>query len=194
MIKRNLKPGAMIYPLPVALISCGKNEEDYNLFTTCWMGTLSSDPPTCYISIKPDRHSHKIIKSSMEFVINLTTTELSEQVDYCGLNSGSDINKFEDANLTYEFGKIVDAPIIVESPVNIECRVKTIMNLGSHDMFVADIVNVKIWESLIDSDSSRVLLDKVNLMAFSYGNYYGLGDIIGKYGMSTKNRKIVNNY
>lgn len=194
MKKRDLKPGAMIYPLPVALISCGQNMDEYNIFTTCLMGTLSSEPPTCYISIKPKRYSHQIIKKSMEFVINLTTVELSNQADYSGIFSGSERNKFDDLSLSYEFGKIVNAPIIIESPINIECRVKTIMNLGSHDMFIADIVNVKIKEELIDKNTERVSLEKVDLLTFSYGSYHAIGPIIGKYGMSAQNRKIVNNY
>lgn len=194
MSKRNLKPGAMIYPLPVAIISCGRSADEYNLFTTSWMGTLSSDPPTCYISVKPNRHSHQIIKESMEFVINLTTVELLNELDFCGMNSGSSTNKFEDTCLTYEFGKVVCAPTIVESPVNIECAVKSIMNFGSHDMFIAEIVNVKIREDLIDANSSRVMLDKLQLLAFSYGNYHALGEVVGKYGMSSRNRTIVNNY
>lgn len=183
-MKRDFKPGAMIYPLPVALISCGKDKEEYNIFTTAWMGTLSSDPPICYISIKPERHSYNIIKRNMEFVINLATVELVQYADYCGLTTGSLKNKFEDLNLTIEYAKIVNAPIIKESPINIECRVKSIMNFGSHNIFISDIVNVRVDECLFDKNSNRIRLDNINLLAFSYGNYYGLGDIIGKYGMS----------
>ncbi len=185
-MKRDFKPGAMIYPLPVALISCGQSTDDYNVFTSAWMGTLSSEPPTCYISIKPNRHSHHIIKKYMEFVINLTTVELCKHVDYCGLTTGSINNKFEELGLTIEYAKVINAPIIKESPINIECRVKSIVNYGSHDMFIADIVNVKVNEELFDDDSNRIKLDSINLLAFSYGNYYSLGDIIGKYGMSHK--------
>ncbi len=193
-MKTNLNPGALIYPLPVALISCGNNEAEYNVFTVSWMGTLSSNPPSCYISIKPERHSHKIIKRNMEFAINLTTVSLMHQVDYCGMTTGKDKNKFEDLGLTMDFGKVISAPTIVESPVSIECRVKSIMNLGSHDMFIADIVNVRVDEDLLEKDTRRLLLDKVDLMAFSYGQYYSLGEIIGKYGVSSINRKFINNY
>ena len=188
-MKVDLKPGAMIYPLPVALISCGQNRDEYNIFTTCWMGTISSDPPICYISIKPDRHSHAIIKRNMEFVINLTTEELSEQVDYCGLTTGSEVNKFSDLGLTIDFAKRINAPFIAESPVNIECSVKSIINYGSHDMFISEIVNVKINNELLDKESHRIKLDKLNLMSFNYGKYHGLGKLLGTYGMSMKNKK-----
>lgn len=188
-MKTNLKQGALIYPLPVALISCGHNKEEYNIFTTCWMGTLSSDPPSCYISIKPERHSYKIIKRNMEFAINLTTLELLQHVDYCGITSGSEVNKFEDLGLTLEFAKTINVPIIKESPINIECSVKSIINLGSHDMFIANILNVKVDDNLIDRESQRILLDKVNLLAFNYGKYHELGKIVGTYGMSLKNKK-----
>ncbi len=185
-MKRDFKAGAMIYPLPVALITCGRNVDEYNIFTSTWMGTISSDPPTCYISIKPERHSYNIIKESMEFVINLTTVEIVKNVDYCGLTSGLNINKFERFGLTAEYAKIVNAPIIKESPVNIECVVKSILDFNSHDMFIADIVNVKVDEELFDTNSSRINLNKADLLTFSYGNYYSLGEIVGKYGMSMK--------
>ncbi len=188
-MKHDMKAGAMIYPLPVAIISCGSNEDEYNIFTTCWMGTLSSEPPRCYISIKPSRYSHAIIKRNMEFVINLATPELMNTVDYCGITSGTDTNKFEDLNLPLEFAKAINTPIISVSPVNIECKVRTIMNMGSHDMFIADVLNVKVDSALYDEKSHRITLDNANLLTFNYGKYHSLGELIGTYGTSFKNKK-----
>ncbi len=142
-MKHNWKPGTMIYPLPAVLVSCGATPEEYNLFTVAWTGTICTNPPMCYISVRPERHSYPIIRKNMEFVINLTTEQLAYATDWCGVRSGKDYNKFEEMHLTPGKAEIVKAPTVEEAPVCIECRVKEIVSLGSHDMFIAEVVNVQ---------------------------------------------------
>ena len=185
-MKHNWKPGPMIYPLPVVMVSCGITPEDYNVFAVSWVGTLCSDPPICYISIKPKRHSHSIIKQDMQFAINLVTQELAFQTDRSGLITGSEHHKFEMLDLTPVRGELIQAPIIKESPINIECRVKSIVSLGSHDVFISEVVNLQINDNLVEADSQTVDLSRANLIAFSYGNYYMLQNVIGAYGWSKK--------
>ena len=139
----NWKPGTMVYPLPAVLVSCGKTEDEYNLLTIAWTGTLCSNPPMCYISVRPERHSYALIKRDMEFVINLTTEEMARATDWCGVRSGRDYKKFQETGLTPIPSAVVGAPSVSESPLSIECRVKEIVPLGSHDMFVADVVNIR---------------------------------------------------
>ena len=145
-MKQSWKPGTMIYPVPAVLVSCGATPEEYNLFTVAWTGTVCTNPPMCYISVRPERHSYEIIKRTGEFVINLTTKRLSRATDWCGVRSGRDYDKFSQMGLTASPAAVVAAPVIEESPVAIECRVKQIVPLGSHDMFVADVVNVLVDE------------------------------------------------
>ena len=142
-MKRNWKPGTLIYPLPAAMISCGSSPEEYNIITLNWVGTLCTNPPMCYISVRPERHSYEIIKRNMEFVINLTTEALAEATDWCGIRSGRNYNKFAEMGLTPGKSAMIAAPIIEESPLCIECKVKEIISLGSHDMFISDVVNVQ---------------------------------------------------
>ena len=141
-MKRSFKPGTMIYPLPAVMVTVGAMPEEYNIITVAWVGTLCSNPPMCYISVRPERHSSELLKRNMEFVINLTTAELAKATDWCGVRSGRDYNKFAEMHLTPGKAEIVRAPIIEEAPLSIECRVKDIIPLGSHDMYVADVVNV----------------------------------------------------
>jgi len=189
-MKQDWKPGTMIYPLPAALISCGSNPEEQNIFTVSWLGTICSDPPMCYISVRPSRYSHDIIKRNGEFVINLTTEELARATDWCGVRSGRDYNKFLEMKLTPGKATIVHAPVIEESPVCIECRVKEIIPLGSHDMFIADVVNVRADEQFLHPETGRFDMQKAGLLAYSHGHYYALGKKIGKFGWSVqKNRK-----
>lgn len=189
-MKQDWKPGTMIYPLPAALISCGSNPEEQNIFTVSWLGTICSDPPMCYISVRPSRYSHDIIKRNGEFVINLTTEELARATDWCGVRSGRDYNKFLEMKLTPGKATIVHAPVIEESPVCIECRVKEVIPLGSHDMFIADVVNVRADEQFLDSETGRFDMQRAGLLAYSHGHYYALGKKIGKFGWSVqKNRK-----
>ncbi|MGL4992556.1 MAG: flavin reductase family protein [Bacteroidales bacterium] len=188
-MKIDWKPGTMIYPLPAALISCGSNHEDYNLITLSWLGTICTNPPMCYISVRPERHSYPIIKRDMEFVINLTTEDMAFATDWCGVRSGKDYNKFEEMNLTPSSSTYVKVPCIEESPICIECRVKEIISLGSHDMFIADVVNVRVDDKYLDPESGAFDMQKANLIAYSHGNYYELGEQIGRFGWSVKKTK-----
>ena len=144
-MKQDWKPGTMVYPLPAVLVSCGDSPENYNLITVAWTGTLCTNPPMCYISVRPERHSYDLIRKNMEFVIviNLTTEDLAYATDWCGVRSGRDYHKFEEMKLTPGPARMVKAPIVEESPLCIECRVKEIISLGSHDLFLADVLNVK---------------------------------------------------
>ena len=144
------KPGTMIYPLPAIMVSCGETEEEYNIVTVSWVGTICTNPPMCYVSIRPERHSHEIIKRTGEFVINLTNEDLAYATDWCGVKSGKKVNKFSEMKLTPVKGEMVNAPLIKESPLCIECKVKEIIPLGSHDMFIADVINVQADSKYID--------------------------------------------
>ena len=155
----------MIYPLPAVLVSCGTCPEEYNLLTVAWTGTVCSDPPMCYISVRRERHSYDIIRRSGEFVINLTTEALARATDWCGVRSGRDYNKFSEMGLTPEPSESVAAPSVAESPVAVECRVRQIIPLGTHDMFVAEVVNVRVDEQYIDAEPGKFELDRAGLIA-----------------------------
>ena len=187
-MKQNWKPGTLIYPLPAAMISCGSNPDEYNIIPVSWLGTICSNPPMCYISVRSERHSYEIIKRNMEFVINLTTEELAQATDWCGVRSGKDYNKFQEMGLTPAKATLVSAPIIQESPLSIECRVKEIISLGSHDMFISDVVNVQADNNYFDPETGRFDMKSAKLLAYSHGNYYGLGEHIGKFGWSVKKK------
>jgi len=188
MSKVEFKPGTMIYPLPAVLVSCGSTPEEYNLITISWTGTICSDPPMCYISVRPERHSYEIIKKNMEFVINLTTDNLARQTDWCGCRSGKKFDKWKEMNLTPGKARLVNAPTVVESPVNIECKVKEIIHLGTHDMFIAEVVNVIAEESLIDNETGRFMLSEANPLVYNHGEYFKLGKRIGKFGWSVEKK------
>ena len=141
-MKQSWKPGTTIYPLPAVLVSCGNTPEEYNLITVSWVGTLCTNPPMCYISVRPERHSYEILRKNMEFVINLTTVQMAKATDWCGVSSGKNYNKFEKTGLTPKTAQIVKAPYVEESPLCIECKVREIISLGSHDMFISDVVNI----------------------------------------------------
>jgi len=188
-MKIDWKPGTMIYPLPAAIISCGSEPESYNLITLSWLGTICTNPPMCYISVRPERHSYPIIKNDMEFVINLTTEDMALATDWCGVRSGKDFNKFEEMSLTPIKSTFVSPPSILESPVCIECRVKEIVSLGSHDMFISEVVNVKVDDKYLDPESGAFDMQKAKLIAYSHGNYYKLGEQIGRFGWSVKKNK-----
>jgi flavin reductase (DIM6/NTAB) family NADH-FMN oxidoreductase RutF len=187
-MKQDWKPGTMIYPLPAILVSCGSNESEYNILTIAWTGTICSDPPMCYISIRPNRHSHAIIKKSMEFVINLTTKDMAFATDWCGVRSGKDYNKFAEMKLTPGKCSMVSAPLIEESPLCIECRVKEIISLGSHDMFIADVVNIRAEENYLNTETGKLELAKTDPLVYVHGNYYNLGDKIGKFGWTVEKK------
>jgi flavin reductase (DIM6/NTAB) family NADH-FMN oxidoreductase RutF len=189
MAKTDFKPGTMIYPLPAVMVSCGSTPEEYNIITVSWTGTLCTEPPMCYISVRPGRHSHEIIKRNMEFVINLTTEELAKETDWCGVRSGSKYNKWEEMKLTPGPAKIVKAPIIQEAPVSIECVVKEIVPLGTHDMFVAQVVNVRVDDQYLDPETGAFELERAKPLVYNHGHYFALGDKIGKFGWSVEKKK-----
>lgn len=188
-MKQDWKPGTMIYPLPAILVSCGSTEEERNLITVAWAGTICTNPPMCYISVRPERHSYPILKRNMEFVINLTTTDMAFATDWCGVRSGRDYNKFEEMKLTPGKAKIVSAPIIEESPLCIECRVKEIISLGSHDMFIADVVNVQADDKYLNSETGKFEFSKAGPLVYVHGGYFELGQKIGKFGWSVEKKK-----
>jgi len=191
MTKIPWKPGTLIYPLPAVMISCGITEKEYNIITIAWTGTICTNPPMCYISVRKERHSYNIIKKNMEFVINLTTKELAHATDWCGVRSGRDYNKFKEMKLTPETGQIVKTPLIKESPLNIECKVKDIIALGSHDMFLAEVVAVNADEKFYEKENSKFHFNHTEPICYSHGKYYTIGNKIGKFGYSVlkKNRK-----
>ena len=188
-MKVPFKPGTLIYPLPAVMVSCGDEPGNYNIVTVAWTGTLCSDPPRCYISLRPERHSYPIIKRTGEFVINLTTVQLAHATDWCGVRSGKDHNKFSEMHLTPQPAQVVRAPLIAESPLNIECKVVEIRPLGSHDMFIANVVAVNAEERLIDKATGAFQLNHAQPLAFSHGKYYSLGEKLGGFGFSVKKKK-----
>lgn len=188
-MKEDWKPGTMIYPLPAVLVSCGSNEEEYNIITVAWTGTICTNPPMCYISVRPERHSHAIIKKNMEFVINLTTKDMAFATDWCGVRSGKDHRKFEEARLTPGKCTVVSAPLIEESPLSIECRVKEVLSLGSHDMFIADVVNIRAEQNHLNGETGKLELAESNPLVYVHGNYFDLGEKIGKFGWSVEKKK-----
>ncbi len=188
-MKQSWKPGTMIYPLPAVLISCGETEEEQNLFTVAWTGTVCTNPPMCYISVRPERHSYEIIKRTGEFVINLTTAKLARATDWCGVRSGRDYDKFAEMGLTAETAAVVKAPVVAESPVAIECRVKQIIPLGSHDMFLADVVNVLVDEEYINPETGKLELERADMITYNHGEYFRLGEAIGHFGWSVRKKK-----
>ncbi|WP_066503593.1 flavin reductase family protein [Abyssisolibacter fermentans] len=188
MTKISWKAGNMIYPLPAVMVSCGNCKDNYNIITIAWTGTICTNPPMTYISVKPSRHSYDIIKETGEFVINLTCESLVKATDYCGVKSGRDFDKFKEMNLTIEKATKVDAPMIKESPVNIECKVKDIIPLGSHDMFTAEVVAVNIDDEYLDENNS-FHLNKAKPICYSHGGYFGLGKKLGHFGFSVAKKK-----
>lgn len=189
MSKVDWKPGTMIYPLPAVMVSLGEAPEEYNIITIAWTGTLCSDPPLCYISVRPERHSYAILQRTREFVINLTTRSLAFATDWCGVRSGRQYHKFAEMNLTPGPASKVKAPIIVEAPINIECRVIEVHRLGSHDMFVAEVVNVKADAQYIDQRTGAFDLAKAEPLAYAHGQYFTLGKKIGKFGFSVQKKR-----
>ena len=182
------RPGNMIYPLPAIMVSCGATPDEYNVFTASWVGTICSDPAMCFVSIRQSRHSYEIVKRNMAFTLNLTNEDLARATDWCGVRSGRDYNKFAEMNLTPMKGVKVDAPYINEAPMSIECRVKQIIHLGTHDMFIADVMNVLADKRFIDPQTGEFDLKKARLIAYSHGEYFKLGERIGKFGWTVKKK------
>ncbi len=183
MSRENFKAGTLEAPLPAVMVSVG-DMENANIITIGWTGILSSDPPRAYISVRPSRHSHKMLKERGEFVINLTTEKLALATDYCGIYTGAKVNKFEKCALTKAESKCVSAPTIKESPLALECRVFEVIESGTHDIFMADILNVSVDSSLLD-EKGRICFDKAGLIAYAHGEYFALGKKIGRFGYST---------
>ncbi len=189
MPKTSWKPGTMVYPVPAVLVSCGDSPENYNLITIAWTGTINTDPPMAYISVRKNRHSYQLIKDSGEFVINLTTKELARATDWCGVRSGSKYDKFEEMNLTPEPADKVKAPLLKESPINIECKVTSVQELGTHDMFLAEVVAVHADEQYLNPATGAFDLSKANPIVYSHGHYYEVGKRIGRFGWSVQKKK-----
>jgi flavin reductase (DIM6/NTAB) family NADH-FMN oxidoreductase RutF len=189
MAKVVWKPGTMIYPVPVVMVSCGNIQDDCNIITVAWTGTICTDPAMCYISVRPERYSYDIIKRSREFVINLTTAELAYATDWCGVKSGRDFDKFREMRLTPVKAQKVKTPLIKESPLNIECKVKEIKSLGSHDMFIAEVVGINAEEQHMNMKTGAFKLSKANPICYLHGNYFMLGKMIGRFGFSVQKRK-----
>ena len=186
MSKVQWKGGTFIYPIPAVMVSCGTMEES-NIITVAWTGILNTNPAMCYISVRPERYSHDIIKENGEFAINLTTRQLAYATDWCGVKSGRDVDKFKEMKLTKERANIIKAPLIKECPVSVECKVKEIVPLGSHDMFVAEIVAIDADEKYID-EKGAFDIGKCDLIAYANGGYYPLEKKIGKFGYSVQKK------
>lgn len=187
MSKITWKPGTMVYPLPAVMVSCG-DMDNSNIITIAWTGIINTDPAMTYISVRKERHSYNMIKEAGEFVINLTNEDLVKATDFCGVKSGRDIDKFKEAKLTKEKATIVKCPMIKEAPISIECRVKEIKELGSHDMFMAEILAVNVDDKYLD-ETGAFNMQKCNLIAYSHGKYYSLGEQLGKFGYSIQKNK-----
>ena len=187
-MRRNFKPGNMLYPVPAALISCKGNDGQDNLITIAWTGTINSDPPMLSISVRKERFSHHLIKESGEFVVNLTTVAMAAAVDMCGVKTGAKDDKWKLSGLTREKASVVSAPLVAESPVCLECKVKQVLELGSHDMFIAEVVAVDVDEKYFDAHD-KFDLDACDFLAYSHGTYFKLGEKLGGFGFSVKKNR-----
>ena len=186
MSKVSLNTGALLAPVPAVMVSCG-DMENSNIITIGWCGILNTSPAKTYISVRPSRHSYGIIKEKMEFVINLVPDALAKKADYCGIYTGKKVDKFKKCGFTKERASMVGAPMIAECPISIECRVTDVIPLGTHDMFMADIVNVNVDQRLLEGE--KLCINRAHLCAYAHGEYYKLGARIGKFGFSTKKKR-----
>ena len=181
------KPGTFLYPIPAVMVSCGTMEKS-NIITIAWTGIINTNPAMVYISVRPGRYSYNLIKEQGEFVINLTNKDLVYATDWCGVQSGSKFDKFKEMNLTKEKAKFVKCPLIKESPVSVECKVKEIKELGSHNMIIAEVLSIDADEKYID-ENGAFDITKCDLIAYSNGKYYSLGKKLGKFGFSVQKKK-----
>ncbi len=189
MAKQTWKPGNMVYPLPAVMVSAGDQDGNTNIITIAWTGTICTNPAMLYISVRPERYSYQMIRESGEFVVNLTTEALAYATDYCGVKSGKDVDKWKEAKLTRgKANELRYAPTIEECPVNIECKVEEVKELGSHHMFIARVVSVQVDDSYLD-ETGKFCLNNTGLMAYSHGAYVSLGEQIGTFGYSVKKKK-----
>lgn len=186
-MKQVWKAGTMVYPLPAVLVSCGDAAVS-NLITVAWTGTICTNPAMLYISVRPERHSYEMIRSSMEFTINLTTADMARATDWCGVRSGAEYDKWAETGLTRADGVAVACPSVMESPLSIECRVKEIMHLGSHDMFIAEVLDVLADDKYIDPETGAFDLAASGIIAYCHGAYFALGEMLGKFGFSVKKK------
>ena len=187
MSKIKWKPGTFLYPIPAVMVSCGTMEKS-NIITVAWTGIINTDPAMVYISVRPTRYSYNIIKEQGEFVINLTTEDLARTTDWCGVKTGAKVDKFKEMNLHKEKANIVKCPMIKESPVSVECKVKEIKELGSHTMFIAEVVAINADDKYID-DKGAFDISKCNIISYANGGYYSMGKKVGKFGFSVKKKK-----
>lgn len=187
MSKVTWNGSTLLGPIPPVLVTCGPMEHP-NVLTIAWTGIINTIPPKTYISVRPERHSYSLIRESGEFVLNLPTAQLVRAVDYCGVKSGRDVNKWKEMHLTPVAASRVSCPLLGESPLSLECRVTDVITMGSHDMFLADIVATDVEESLLD-DKGALHLEQAGLLAFAHGTYYALGDRLGTFGYSVRKKK-----
>lgn len=188
MAKQTWKPGNMVYPLPAVMVSVGDKDENANIITIAWTGTICTNPPMLYISVRPERYSYAMIRESGEFVVNLTTKKLVKATDFCGVRSGRDVDKWKETGLTKgKANELTYAPIIEECPVNIECKVEEVKELGSHHMFIAKVVSVQVDETYLD-ETGRFCLNETGLIAYSHGQYRKLGEELGSFGYSIRKK------
>lgn len=185
MPKEMWKPGNMLYPVPPVLVTCHNKKGESNMLTVAWAGTICSTPAMLSISVRKERYSHAMLMETGEFVVNLPTEDLVWETDEAGVRSGRDVNKWESLHLHQEEGKILSVPMILECPVNMECKVKQVLELGSHDLFLAEIVAVHVDSALLD-EKKRLQLEKAKLLAYSHGQYFGLGNVLGSFGFSVR--------
>lgn len=188
MGKQVWKPSTMLNPVPAVMVTCADTEGRANIITLAWAGTINSDPPMVSISVRKERYSHGLIVNKGQFAVNLTTRKLAYATDLCGVKSGRDVDKFELAKLTPEKASVIDVPLIRESPVSLECVVKSHMELGSHDIFLAEVVAVDVTEDLLDK-KGKLMLEKADLICFSHGKYWTLGEELGFFGYSVAKKK-----
>lgn len=188
MAKQQWKPGNMLYPLPAVMVSVRDRSGNDNIITVAWAGTVCTNPPMVSISVRPERYSYHMLEESKEFVINLTTEKLCYATDYCGVRSGRDVDKFREMKLTKTEASIINAPMIGESPVNLECRVEKIEKLGSHHMFIAKVLAVHADEDYMDGNG-KFDLNRAQPMVYSHGEYYGLGEKLGTFGYSVRKKR-----
>lgn len=190
MAKVSWKPGAMLSPVPPVLVSCSDGERD-NLITVGWTGIICTEPAKTYISLRPERFSYEIISKSREFIINLPSSHIIRSIDFCGVRSGRRLDKFKECRLTKEKATQVACPAVAESPISIECRVTDIVKLGTHDMFMADIIAVNVDERYID-EKGKLRIEQCSLAAYAHGSYFALGKKIGSFGYSVKKKQTKN--
>lgn len=190
MAKVSWKAGTMVYPAPAAIVTCGDSPENWNMLTVAWTGTICTNPAMLSISVRPERFSYPIILRNMEFTLNLTTVDMARATDWVGVRSGRDYDKWKQTGLTPLPGETVKSPTIEESPLSIECRVKEVLHLGSHDMLIAEVTNLRADDKFIDPKSDAFSPRDAGLLAYVHGGYYALGDLIGTFGFSVRKKPV----